>query len=395
MNKTISYRIESIDLLRGLVMVLMALDHVRDYFNYGSFFSEPTNLSTTTPILFFTRWITHYCAPVFVFLAGISAFLQTAKNENIQSVSKFLLLRGLWLIFLEITVVNFGWTFDVSYSIFILQVIMAIGVSMVCLSALIFLPRIALLATGLFLVGCHNLLDAIQLQGNDFSSFIWYLLHQQSKVMINPARAIFIMYPVIPWIGLMVLGYVCGTLYRPGFEAGKRKQFLFASGAAIIIGFIGLRYLNLYGDPRPWTAQKDALFTILSFINTTKYPPSLLYLMMTIGPALLLLGIFESLRNKLTNFLVVIGRVPLFFYILHIYFIHALAIIGVVMYGRPWKDMILHLENFTSGSLATYGYPLYVVYIIWLVVVLLLYPCCKWYCAYKESNKDKWWPGFL
>jgi uncharacterized membrane protein len=390
-----SDRIESIDVFRGAVMVLMALDHARDYFGQGSFSADPTNLTTTTPILFFTRWITHYCAPVFVFLAGISAFLQSEKKQNTRSISMFLFLRGLWLVLLEISVINFGWTFDTTASLYILQVIMAIGISMVLLSLIIYLPRKALVAVGLALVAGHNLLDGIVVSGTGVKVFVWSLLHQQKLIMLDNGTALFIVYPVMPWIGLMVLGYACGTLYRQNTGSKGRRKFLLVSGLSLTGGFILLRYINGYGDPHPWSTQKDLLYTILSFINTTKYPPSLLYLMMTTGPALMMLYIFECWKFTTVPALRIIGRVPLFYYVLHIYLLHLLAFGGVVFYGMDWRSMILTRENLLSDRLSAYGYSLYIVYLVWASVVLMIYPFCKMYCRYKEANKDKKWLGFF
>lgn len=388
-------RIESIDILRGVVMVIMALDHVRDYFHYGSFFSNPTNLETTTPFLFFTRFITHYCAPVFIFLAGTSAFLYGIK-KNKSKLFKFLFTRGLWLIFLEIVLNNFIWWFDISYSFIALQVIWAIGFSMICLSFLIYLPKKGLLLLGILLVAGHNTLDSITAQGTDFKSIIWYLLHQSNFIPISPNTMVAFAYPVIPWIGLMILGYCFGSLYSKSFDITLRKKWLLALGTSAVILFFILRSINIYGDLVPWEIQDTSTKTVLSFFNVTKYPPSLSYLLITIGPSLLFLYGIETVKNKISNFFLVFGRVPLFYYFLHVLVIHILAIVGLIISGDDWHKMILDTNTWTTGSLATnYGYSLFIVYLVWITVIILLYPLCKKYMIYKATNKDKWWLSYL
>ncbi len=387
-------RIESIDLLRGVVMVIMALDHVRDYFHYGSFFNDPTDLETTTPILFFTRFITHYCAPVFVFLAGTSAFLYGSKKSK-PELFKFLFSRGIWLIILEMVVNNLIWTFDVTYSLQIFQVIWAIGFSMVCLSFLIYLPKKIILVLGILLIAGHNLLDGIVMEGQGFQSIVWYALHQQTFLVPNPDHLVIIHYPVIPWIGLMALGYLFGQLYSSDFKVEIRRNWLLNMGFGTIGLFLFLRSINLYGDLVPWTLQNTTTKTILSFFNVTKYPPSLLFICITLGPSMLFLYVFEATKNKLTDFFLVFGRIPLFYYFLHMLVIHIFAIVGILIFGGNWRDMILDAESFSNGNLATYGYSLLVVYLVWICVVLFLYPFCKRYMIYKANNKNKWWLSYL
>jgi uncharacterized membrane protein len=401
------YRIESIDLLRGVVMVLMALDHTRDFFGSGTFFSEPTDLSTTTPLLFLTRWITHFCAPVFVFLAGTSAFLYGTRRESIKEVSWFLFTRGIWLIIVEVVINRFGWTFDITFSTITLQVLWAIGASMVFLSALVFLPRLLIFSIGIVLVFGHNLLDfAGSFFGQGYSDsfvqewttvarFIWSVLHQPNYVVLGPDFGINIAYPLIPWIGVMALGYVFGTLYHKVYDAGKRKSRLLWMGIGATSLFLLLRAFNLYGDPSPWSTQKSSIFSIMSFANTTKYPPSLLFLLMTLGPSFLFLYWTENVKNRVTDSLIIIGRVPFFFYVIHIYVIHLLALLGLVYAGRSWTEYILTSKSFMAGTLADFGFSLVVVYLIWLLVVALLFPICKWYNDYKTNHREKWWLGYL
>lgn len=387
-------RIESIDVLRGIVMVIMALDHVRDYFHYGSIGGNPSDLETTTPILFFTRFITHYCAPIFIFLAGTSAFLY-GRNKSKVELFKFLFTRGLWLIFLEFTLNNLIWTFDLTYSFQVVQVIWAIGASMVFLSLFIYLPKKVILGIGIVLVAGHHLLDPIVAEGESFQSLLWYALHQQKFLMLAPDHIFIFMYPLIPWMGVMALGYCLGELYSQDFNAERRKKILLGLGLGSIILFVVLRGLNLYGDQMPWSVQDTSTKTILSFFSVSKYPPSLIFLCMTLGPAFLFLAVFENARNKLSAFFLVYGRVPFFYYFLHMLFIHGFAVLGVVLSGEDGRLMILSAENIKNAYLAVYGYSLPVVYVVWIGVVLLLYPFCNAYMRYKAKNKDKRWLSYF
>ena len=394
MKQIKSLRIESIDILRGVVMVIMALDHVRDYFHYGSFFSNPTNLETTTPFLFFTRFITHYCAPVFVFLAGTSAFLYGSKKTK-PELFKFLFTRGIWLVFLEIAVNNLIWWFDINYGFVVLQVIWAIGLSMVILSFLIFLPKQVLIAIGFIIILGHNLLDTILLKGESIGAILWYILHQGSQITTDSNRLIGIYYPILPWIGVIILGYSFGLLYAKNFNASIRKKWLLIIGLTATALFFIIRGSNVYGDLVPWTIQDTSTKTILSFFNVSKYPPSLSYLLITLGPALLFLYGIETVKNKFSDFFLVFGRVPLFYYFLHIFVIHVLAIIGILIFGGNWQDMILTAEVFQNANLINYGYSLMVVYMVWAGVIILLYFPSKKYMVYKATNKDKWWLSYL
>ncbi|XMO86991.1 heparan-alpha-glucosaminide N-acetyltransferase domain-containing protein [Algibacter sp. AS12] len=386
-------RIESIDILRGLVMVIMALDHVRDYFHYGSFFSDPMDLETTTPFLFFTRFITHYCAPVFIFLAGTSAFLYGAKKTKNQ-LFKFLLTRGIWLVILALIVNNFLWKFDVTYSFIILQVIWAIGLCMMLLAFAIYLPFKVILALGFILVIGHNLLDGITFTGTSTASILWYILHQRQFLVINNTMFA-IAYPILPWFGVISLGYCFGTLYKNSFSAELRKKYLLAIGTTAIVLFFIIRGINIYGDLVPWTVQDTYTKTVLAFFKVTKYPPSLAYILITIGPALIFLYLIENTKNKISDFFLVFGRVPLFYYFLHILVIHVLAILGILLFGGNWQDMILTKEVFQNAKLIDYGYSLFVVYMVWVFVIALLYYPSKKYMIYKANNKDKWWLSYL
>jgi uncharacterized membrane protein len=391
MNKS---RIASIDILRGLVMIIMALDHVRDYFHTQAFIYDPTDIDKTSLLLFFTRWITHFCAPVFMLLAGISAFISGQKKTK-KELSLFLIKRGLWLIFLELTILNFAWFFNIHFSYIALQVIWALGVSMICLSGLIYLPKKAILFIGLILVAAHNLLDNFHVPGNNLEAFGWDILHERrlltfGNININTS------YPLMPWIGLMALGYCLGNIFTAGFDAEKRKRILIYSGSASVLLFIILRFINIYGDLIPWSQQSSGVFSFLSFMNVTKYPPSLDYLLITAGPALFFLAFTENLSNWFTKIISTYGRVPLFYYLIHIYIIHLLAMLAAALTGYGWTDM----TSFTKGihfvtSLKGYGFSLGIVYLIWITVVVSLYPICKWYDGYKIKHKEKWWLSYL
>jgi len=324
-------RIESIDLLRGFAIVIMALDHVPDYFHADYFLYDPTDMQQTNGALFFTRWITNFCAPVFVFLAGTSAFL-VGERKTKNQLAAFLLKRGLWLMLLETVVINFAWSFNPAYPMLRLQVIWALGLSMVLMSALVYFPPKIILAFGLIILFGHSLLDGIHASGNSFLDFLWGQLHERKRFTIGN-RIIATGYPIIPWLGIMALGYCFGSFYRKGIDAALRKNYLLRIGGAAIVIFLLLRGINMYGDMSPWILQHTTILSICSFLNVTKYPPSLLYSLMTLGPALIMLAFIERPLDKLGKIIIVFGRVPLLFYILHLYLIHALATLAVVLSG--------------------------------------------------------------
>ncbi len=391
-----SNRIQSIDMLRGLVIIIMALDHVRDYTYYGYLFNDPTNLDTTTPTLFFTRWITNFCAPVFVFLAGTSAFLYGSKKSSKKDLARFLLTRGIWLIFIELTVVNFAWTFDYQLSFHIFQVIWAIGSCMVLLSFLIYLPKKLLLVLGFAILFGHNFLDGFTAQGQDPLSIIWYFLHQQNLLIFdNGSTLVFVAYPILPWLGIMILGYCFGYFYQSDMTVSKRKKWLRIIGFTSIILFIVLRFINIYGDLAPWESRENFTYTLLSFFNTTKYPPSLSYTLMTLGPAMLFLLGIEGVKNTFTRIMVTIGRVPFFFYILHLYLIHAIGILGLLILGENWQELIYTPTRFLNANLANTGFDLWITYVVWILVIVILYPFCKLFMTYKAKNREKWWLSYL
>ncbi len=389
-----SKRIESIDLLRGIVMIIMALDHIRDYFHASAFLYNPEDLSQTNVLLFFTRWITHFCAPVFVFLAGTSAYLYGNKRSKKQ-LSFFFFTRGLWLVFAELFIVTLEWTFNPSYPIFNLQVIWAIGVSMIFLSLMIYMNKYLIFITGILFIAAHNLLDNVHVPGSGIAPFLWALLHQPGYFTLGNF-SFSVRYPLLPWIGVMAVGYVAGSLFIPTFNPKKRKEILLLSGVGAIVLFIILRAGNFYGDAADWSIQSSTLFTLLSFLNVTKYPPSLLYILMTLGPALICLSLFEKPLNKLTTKIAVFGRVPMFYYLLHLFLIHTFAIVGAIISGYKWQDMILSTRVNASPQLKGYGFYLVTVYIVWIGLVIILYPFCKWFDKYKRRNQStKWWLSYL
>lgn len=379
-----SKRIESIDILRGVIMVIMALDHTRDFFHIGSFKVDPTDLSQTSPYLFFTRFITHYCAPIFVFLAGSAAFLY-GQNKTKKELSLFLITRGLWLMICEVTIVKLLWSFSFSYDFVMLQVIWAIGSCMVILSAFIYIPFKYLLGFGLLMLFGHNLLDTLTQNDKNFSSIIWYMLHQQNFVEFSPNFRVGFFYPILPWLGVLILGFNFGRLYQIDFNFLKRMKYLKIIGLSSIILFIIIRLINIYGDPNPWKYQKDNLFTFLSFINVEKYPPSLDYTLITIGPGILFLSFIEKYKNKITDFFLVFGRVPFFYYLMHLLFIHGIS-------STTWY-IITGSTNKKSSEFT--GFHLGAVYLFWIGIVLLLYPFCLKYMKFKTENKDKKWLTYL
>ena len=401
-------RIDSIDLLRGIVMVIMMLDHTRDFVHSAVVQFDPADLSHTNVALFFTRWITHFCAPVFVFLAGTGAYLQFARGKSKGELSRFLVTRGLWLILLELTVVRMlvTFNFDIRFLGF-LQVIWVIGVSMIVLAALIHLPLKVVGAFGLAMIAVHNLFDgfnAASWRGPESPSAslggkLWTLLHQPFEaisVWALPSPVVFVIYPLIPWIGVMAAGYAFGALYR--MDAHRRQRWLLTIGGTATALFVILRAIDVYGDPAPWAKQSTAVFTVLSFLNTTKYPASLLFLLMTLGPSILALALFESRPNAggvVRQFFVTFGRVPLFFYLLQWFTAHVLSILLHLAFGKPvgWL-MKSPLDMFTTPPPENVGFNLGVVYLCWIAGVLLLYPLCKWFAGLKARRRD-WWLSYL
>jgi uncharacterized membrane protein len=350
----------------------------------------PLDLTQTTIPLFLTRWVTHLCAPSFVFLAGISAYLSLRRCNSKAQLSRHLLIRGLWLLILELTLVNFAWTFDPTFSFLLAGVLWAIGWSMVVLAALIHLPTSSVAAIGIFLMVFHNVLDPIQADQLGDWNWLWAVLHERKMFTLFQDRRFFLGYPLIPWIGVMAAGYAFGSVFD--WSQSQRQQLLRRLGGGMIVAFIILRTLNFYGDPEPWSVQSNILYTLLSFVNCYKYPPSLLFLLMTLGPAILMLLVFERRKVQFLKPLVLFGQVPLFFYVLHLLLIHVIAI----LFALPKYGMGAITIPYLVKSLcpADYGYELPRVYALWLLIVTLLYPLCHWFATYRRKHKN-WWLRYL
>ncbi len=376
------FRIQAIDALRGLVIMLMTLDHVRDYFTNAPF--DPLDLTQTGGALFMTRWITHLCAPTFIFLAGISAYLMS-RQSDLRSVRRFLITRGLWLIFLEFTVVHFAWMFNFRYEngVF-MQVIWAIGASMIVLAALVGTPRWFIGLFAFTLIFGHNLLDGIDPAMLGSWGWLWSLIHAPTQT-----SHAFILYPLVPWVAVMALGYYAGVIFE--MEEERRLKVLLGAGVLCTALFIALRLVNVYGDPHPWMMQSTTLLNVLAFINVHKYPPSLMYLLITIGTASMLLAALEMMRDgKLVRVLQVYGRVPLFVYVLHIVTAHLAA--GLVALALGFGPALLN--NFFLAKPEGWGFGLLGVYVAWIAVLIVLYPACRWFADVKRRRKD-WWLAYL
>jgi uncharacterized membrane protein len=390
-------RLVSVDILRGLVMVLMALDHTRDFLTHQRF--APEDLQHTYWALFFTRFITHYCAPVFAFLAGTGAFLSTRRGKSIHEVSGFFLTRGLWLVLLEFTIVDFAWGF-VPWPHG--GVIWILGWSMVAMALIVYLPVRWIAALGLGMIATHNLLDRINPASFGDFSWLWTLLHTPGPIPIGHFQ-FSVRYVLIPWVGVMAAGFAFGSLLiRP-----DRRRWLLTLGISATTLFFALRLLNLYGNgiaglpfgyPRsagPWNVQPTLSLTIISFFNLLKYPPSLDYLLVTLGPSLILLGVLDEAKAKrrLSRVLMVFGRVPLFYYVLHIYLIHILAILVAIAFHQP----LLH--GSVIADLATkpdgYGHGLPFIYAIWVLAVAILYLPCRWFMELRSRHRDWAWLSYL
>jgi uncharacterized membrane protein len=397
-------RLGSIDLLRGLVMIVMVLDHTRDYVHVTGLAGDPTNLATTTAMLFMTRWITHYCAPIFVFLAGVGAYLQHSRGMSTRALSRFLVTRGLWLIVLEATVIRVSNWFNLDYSyLATLQVIWALGVSMIVLAALIHLPLRVVASLGVAVIVAHNAFDGIRVASwpgpgspaPSIAAKLWMVLHQPTEVfpiLGDGSPVVLVIYPLVPWLGVIAVGYAFGAVYT--LEPARRRTLLLRTGLGLIAAFIVVRATNLYGDPRPWSPQNTVLFSMFSFVNTTKYPVSLMYLLMTIGPAMLALAWFESRRNPSPAEQIVthVGRVPLFFYLWQWPLAHGLALGVSAAAGKPIGQYFLSPPAVFAAPAS--GFDLPIVYLCWATVLAVLIPFSLWFSRVKERN-PAWWLKYL
>ena len=396
-------RVPSIDIARGLVMIIMALDHIRDLLHVDSLTQSPTNLATTTPLLFFTRWITHLCAPAFVFLSGTSAWLSISrqlsekssnlsKNEPASSIRRFLFTRGLWLILLEFTLVNFALWWDIHFRILMFQVIAAIGIGFIVLAFCYKLSPNLLGIIGLVIIFGHNLLSPKLLPANPTGRLLLSALFSPGLFAMTPNFSVLIAYPVLPWLGILLTGFAAGRIFEK--PAPQRKKIVLRLGSAAIALFILLRLVNAYGDPAPWQVQRNSIFTFLSFINVTKYPPSLLYDLLMLGLLFLFLFFIEDRNNAFLRMLSVYGKVPLFYYLLHWYMLRCSLFIMVFAQGFHFSDLLFGPFQFGRPAKGS-GLPLAGVYAVWLGIVALLYPLCRWYGKYKATHREKVWLRYL
>ncbi|MBJ9985672.1 DUF1624 domain-containing protein [Acinetobacter sp. S40] len=370
-------RLQSIDALRGLVIIIMLLDHVRETFYLHKQVSDPMNVAETEPALFWSRVLAHLCAPVFVLLTGMSAFLFQLKTQSIKQTRLFLLKRGLFLILLELTLVNFAWTAAFPPDVIYLQVIWAIGLSMVVLSMCIGIPKKILLSIGLFIIMGHNLLDNISFKDIPILEHAWLILHERGWIELELLR-VRTSYPVLPWIGVILIGYCLGQFFEPKFSSQQRDRYLLCIGFFSILLFVVLRWINVYGD-QTWQRYDSAMLSVMSFFNLTKYPPSLLFILWNVGIGLILLIVFERLiQTRFLKTLVVFGSVPMFFYLLHLYVLKLLYVVCVMFWGTTQAGY------FAVSSVSE-------LWLITLLLTLVLYPVVKAFSTYKHANKQITW----
>jgi len=382
-------RIKSIDIVRGIIMIIMTLDHSRDFLHYPG--PSPLDMQTTTVILFFTRWITHFCAPGFVFLSGVSVYLAGQRRTK-RELSIFLLKRGLWLILSDILIISLLFTFDLQYHLIILEVLWATGFGMIILALMLRAPMPVITIVALIILFGHNVFDYIQLPAGGLAGALSKMLLSARGVFIplGTGRSIAVLYAVIPWAGALLLGYGFGRLYQTGYDATKRKRILRLSGASAVLLFLILRLINHYGDPSPWVSQRNTIHTLLSFLNVTKQSPSLLFFLITLGPLMILLSFTEKTAGPFAGFCRVYGKVPYFYFILHLSLLRLLNIGLALMSGLPLKTdrspIVWQVEGF--------GLPLWAVYLFWIAVVMLLYFPCRWYGNYKQTSRT-WWLSYI
>lgn len=390
-------RLKSVDALRGAVMIIMALDHVRDFIHRGAMSQSPLVLATTTPILFMTRWVTHICAPVFMFTAGIGAYFYWKNGRTRAQLSAFLVTRGLWLIVLEITVMRLAYNFNLDQSYpFLLLILWGLGLCMIVLGLLVWLPIPLLAAISVATIVLHHLADGIDARRLGWAEPLGYVLHQvggfpfAGHVFITP-------YPLVPWVAVMALGFCFGPILELPSE--KRQRIMFRIGIGVVIAFLVVRLVNRYGDGEPWSWADSALYTVLWFLNTTKYPPSLQFLLMTLGPALILLSYFDRRSFSRTNPLIVFGRVPLFYFVWHFIAAHIAAfVLAVVAYGSAaftfMRQPVPSMGGDASAFPPNFGWDLWVAYAVWMTIVVALYPACRWFASLKERKRE-WWLSYL
>jgi uncharacterized membrane protein len=385
-------RIKSIDVLRGLVMIFMTIDHCRDLTGTEFFTNNPTDLKTTTAALFFTRWITHLCAPTFVFLSGVSAYLLAQRRNDANATRNFLIKRGVVLVIINFTLTNFGIFLDIRFGVLFFQVIAAIGFALIGLGLMIKLPVKTIGIIGLVIIFGHNLFDTVNLSAHPALNVIWTIFMSNGFFPITEKNALLVSYPIIPWLGVAMAGFAFGKFFNRAIE--ERKKIFVRIGLITIALFILIRALNFYGDPSPWSMQKSGSFTFLSFINTTKYPPSLLFVLMTLGISVLILSFIDGIQNKLMNIISTYGKAPLFYWLLHWYVVHFIAIIIFTSQGFHLHD--LQFNGFGMGRPEKGGgLDLPGLYLLWISVVIILYPVCKWFGTYKEKHREINWLHYL
>ena len=381
---TRSRRAPGVDLLRGIVIVLMVLDHVRYFLSDARF--DPTDPDRTTVALFFTRWITHFCAPVFMVLAGVGAHLSLSRGRDRKILSRFLLTRGVWLVLLELTVARLGWMFNLDYHYTSALVLWALGWCMVALAGMVWLPRPIIAGVSLCLILGHNLFDRVTPESLDHWAWLWTVLHVPGPIHLGQGYLFDVWYPLVPWIGVMAGGYALGPVFQA--PVAERDRILVRAGLAMSVAFLALRWLNGYGDPVAWGAHESLTRTTFAFLATTKYPSSLQFLLMTLGPVLAVLPWLDRKHGSLAEMIRTIGRVPLFFWLLHVPLIHAAAVgLSLQRYGAIASWLV---RNPPIDPPPAYGYSLILVYGIALAVIVVLYPACGWFGQLKRRRREVW-----
>jgi len=377
-------------------MLIMALDHIRDFFHQAGPLSNPTNMATTTPILFFTRWITHFCAPNFVFLSGISAYLAGMRRTK-SELSSFLIKRGLWLLLVEVVLLTFAFTLNPFYNFVILQVLWVIGLSMIILGLLVRAPLWLIGAIGALIFFGHDILDYVTLPKSGAGFVVEQMLFsaQFTILKLSQTHLIADLYALIPWTGVMLLGYVFGQIYTKAFDPALRKKILLYTGLGALGVFMILRIFNLYGDPAPWGTQRNGIITFLSFLNVSKYPPSLMYLLLTIGVGLIVLAFTEKIKTKLTDIFIIYGNVPFLYYVMHFYLLRFISVIVFFAQGFHTNQIVdpKHQNPFLFEP-PGFGFHLGGVYLVWLLVIVILYFPCRWFSNYKKTH-NQWWLSYL
>ncbi|MFN8239401.1 MAG: heparan-alpha-glucosaminide N-acetyltransferase domain-containing protein [Bacteroidales bacterium] len=376
-------RIESIDITRGLVVIIMTLDHAREFMHNGAYSPDPTNLQTTTYLLFLTRWVTHVCAPAFLFLAGTSAYLSMIRTNNYSSTRRKLLVRGILLVVLDLTLVNFALWFDIQFRLILFEVIAAIGCGFILLTLFLRLPAWITATTGVLIIFLHNLLPG-SLSPGTIQGFLYSVFVSPGMTTVSPSLTVFTAYPVLPWFGIMLLGFSIGRLFES--EQENRKKSLLLLGGLSLALFVLIRFINSYGDPSAWAKQESTMFTFLSFVNVTKYPPSLLFTLLFVGLMLIVLACADRLSTRVKSLVSVFGKVPFFYFVVHLFLIHVSMFVMLLLQGFGYAEFRFGLFNNGRPEAAS-GIPLWGVYLFWVAVLLIMYPLSLWYARLRERNQ--------